>query len=83
MKEIKNGIVYSNDINLILSGFNNLDFNYNGMIIPNVEELRKDFKKTTESIYDSVTIVEEEEMISSISNSIKDVLGIYPHCISR
>ena len=34
MKEIKEGIVYSNDIELILNGYNNLDYNYEGIIIP-------------------------------------------------
>ena len=34
MKKINEGIVYSNDINLILNGYNNLDCNYNGIIIP-------------------------------------------------
>ena len=84
MKEIKEGIVYSNDIELILNGYNNLDYNYEGIIIPsNIELLRKDFKKTVDSIFTKTTIVSEEDMILSISDSIKDVLGIYPHCIIR
>ena len=83
MKEIKDGIVYSNDIELILNGYNNLDYNYNGIILPSTEELRKDFKRTTEKIFPKVTIISEEDMISSMSTVIKDVLGIYPHCISR
>ena len=86
MEYIKNGIVYSNDINLILNGYNNLDYNYNGMIIPSpstIEYLRKDFKRTVDSIFTTTTIISEEDMISSMSNSIRDVLGIYPHCISR
>ena len=83
MKEIEAGIVYSNDINLILNGYNNLDYNYNRMLIPSVEALRKDFKKTVDSIFTTTTIISEEDMISSMSNAIRDVLGIYPHCISR
>ena len=86
MKEIKEGIVYSNDINLILNGYNNLDCNYNGIIIPDktfIEDLRKDFKRTVDSIFTKTKIISEEEMILSIYNSIKDVLGIYPHCFSR
>lgn len=86
MKQIENGIVYSNDINLILNGFNNLDYNYNGMLVPSpslIYYLRKDFKKTVDSIFPTTTIISEEDMISSMSNSIKDVLGIYPHCIFR
>ena len=83
MKKIKEGIVYSNDINLVLNGYNNLDYNYNGMLIPSVEDLRKDFEKTTKKIFSKVTIINEDDMISSMSNAIKDVLAIYPHCISR
>ena len=84
MKEIEEGIVYSNDINLILNGYNNLDYNYNNLILPsNIEALREDFKKTTEGIFPKVTIISEDDMISSMSNAIRDVLGIYPHCISR
>ena len=83
MKEINESIVYSNDIKLILSGYNNLDYNYNGIILPSTEELRKDFKRTTEGIFPKVTIISEEDMISSMSIVIKDVLGIYPHCFTR
>ena len=84
MKEINEGIVYSYDIQRILSGYNNLDYNYNNLILPsNIEDLRKDFKTTTESIFSKVTTISEEDMISSMSNSIKDVLGIYPHCFTR
>ena len=86
MKEINEGIVYSNDIKRILKGYNNLDYNYNGMIIPNdyfIYELREDFKNTVDKIFPKTTIISEEDMISSMSNSIRDVLGIYPHCITR
>ena len=84
MKKINEGIVYSNDIMLILNGYNNLDYNYNGILLPsNIEDLRKDFKKTTERIFPKVTIISEEDMISSMSYAIKDVLGIYPHCFTR
>ena len=83
MENIKDGIVYSNDMELILKGYNNLDYNYNITLPSNIEELRSDFKTTTERIFTKVTIISEEDMISSISNSIKDVLGIYPHCFTR
>lgn len=84
MKEIKEGIVYSDDIELILKGYNNLDYNYNGIILPsNLDELRKDFLEITKGIFSKVTIISEEEMISSMSLVIRDVLGIYPHCIIR
>ena len=84
MKEIKEGIVYSDDIELILKGYNNLDYNYNGIILPsNLDELRKDFLEITKGIFSKVTIISEEEMISSMSLVIRDVLGIYPHCFTR
>jgi hypothetical protein len=86
MKKINEGIVYSNDINLILKGYNNLDFKYKGIIMPDaafIEELRKDFKRRTSKMFDKITTISEEDMISSIYNSIKDVLGIYPHRLTR
>jgi hypothetical protein len=84
MKEIKDGIVYSDDIELILKGYNNLDYNYKGIILPsNIEDLRKDFLETTKMIFSKVTIISEEDMISSMALAIRDVLGIYPHCFTR
>ncbi len=86
MKKIDEGIVYSNDIKLILNGYNNLDCNYKGLIMPDswfIEELRKQFKRTVDKIFTKTTIISEEEMISSIIKSIKDVFGIYPHCFIR
>ena len=86
MKKINEGIVYSNDINLILNGYNNLDYNYPGIVIPSksfIEDLRKDFKKQVDQIFKKTTIISEEDMVLSIYNSIKDVLGIYPHCFTR
>ena len=80
---IEDGIVYSNDIVYILYGYNNLDYNYNGMIIPSTEELRKDFKKTTERIFPKVTIVSENEMDYSMFSALYDVRGNYPHCFAR
>lgn len=86
MKKINEGIVYSNDIYLILNGYNNLDFTYNGIVIPSksfIEDLRKDFKKQVDQIFTKTTIISEEDMVLSMINSIKDVLGIYPHCFTR
>lgn len=72
MKEISDGIVFSNDINRILNGYNALDFNYKdiGLIVPNkdfIEYLRKDFLKCTKNIFDEVTIVEEEDLLDIAS----------------
>ena len=72
MKEISDGIVFSNDINRILNGYNALDFNYKdiGLIVPNndyIEYLRKDFLKCTKNIFDKVTIVEEDNLLDIAS----------------
>ena len=86
MKRIDEGIVYSNDINLILNGYNNLDYNYKGLLMPDawfIGELRRQFKRTVDKIFKKTTIISEEEMIRSIITSIRDVFGIYPHCFIR
>ena len=88
MKIIKEGIVFSNDIQRILGGYNaiNYSYNQNGILIPNknfIEELRKDFTTTTNKIFENkTTTIKEEEMLTSIYESILPFLGIYPHCIS-
>lgn len=89
MKTIKKGIVFSNDIQNILNGYNAINYSYsqNGMIIPNketIEELRNNFKKTVNKIFlGNTTIITEEEMQNSIQYAISDILNQYPHCISR
>lgn len=70
MKEIKKGIVFSEDILRILKGNNALDFNYvkNNIIIPNegvIEEVRKDFYKRTSKYFNGeVFIIPEVEMLN-------------------
>lgn len=85
MKKISNGIVFSSDIKEILKGNNALNYKYqdNGMFVSNniINYVRKDFKQTVNKIFDKVTIIKEDEMEDSILDSIKDVIGIYPHCI--
>ena len=88
MKIIKEGIVFSNDIQRILEGYNAINFSYNekGIIIPNknyIESLRKDFTTTVNNIFTTTTIITESEMLESIYSSISPFLGVYPHCISR
>jgi hypothetical protein len=87
MKIIKEGIVFSNDIQKILEGYNAINYSYNkqGIIIPNknfIESLRQDFTTTVNQIFTKTTIVTEEEMLESIYSSISPFLGYYPHCIS-
>lgn len=88
MKIIKEGIVFSNDIQRILKGYNAINFSYNkqGIKIPNknfIENLRKDFTTTVNKIFTKTTTITEEEMLESMCFSIYPFLGIYPHCISR
>ena len=87
MKTIKEGIVFSNDIERILNGYNALDFNYNekGIRIPNqifLEEIRKDFSKDVNKIFNKkVTILSEDEMSDGFDSALDDVYRKYPHCI--
>lgn len=88
MKIIKKGIVFSNDIQRILEGYNAINFSYNnqGIIIPNknfIESLRKDFTTTVNKIFTQTTTIQESEMLESIYTNISPFLGRYPHCISR
>ena len=84
MKEIENGIVFSNDISRILKGNNALDFKYDkrGMYVPSdsfIATLRDDFKKEVENIFkNQVVIVSEDEMLESMNNCISDILDIIP-----
>jgi len=79
MKEIKKGIVISNDIERILNGVNAFDYKYE--FIPNsssIRDVRDDFKKDMSNIFDT-TIIEEDEMLEVN----KFIGGEYPHCYSR
>lgn len=84
MKIINNCIVFSNDIGMILDGNNALNFNYKeaGIIPPNKDflgQLRLEFKKDVNKIFDNKTLIlSEEEMLESINKAISDVLGVYP-----
>ena len=81
MKEIKKGIVFSDDIKRILSGVNAFDYKYKS--VPggsDIEAVRNDFRKDVNKIFGGdVSIVSEEEMLS-----VNDFIGgEYPHCNSR
>lgn len=86
MKTIKNGIVFSNDIERILKGCNTLSFDFKkrGMMIPSanfINGLRDDFRKDVSKIFKEVTIIEEDEMYDGLYESVLDIYGSYPHCI--
>ena len=81
MDKINNGIVFSDDIERIISGKNAFDYSYG--VVPNssfIEYLRDDFKFDVKNIFDgNVTIISEEEMMDV--NRLID--GWFPHCIFR
>ena len=78
MKTIKNGIVFSNDIERILKGLNALDFQYEKMPSQKtIDDVRSDFEKQVNRFFNSVSIVSEEEMVQ-VNNLIG---GEYPHRI--
>lgn len=89
MKTIKQGIVFSNDIQNILKGYNTINYSYNknGIITPPttfIENLRQDFTNTVNQIFNgNTTIITEEEMKQSIEGSIKDVKARFPHHLTR
>ncbi len=81
MKEIKKGIVFSDDIKRILKGINAFDYQYDS--IPEdyvIETIRKDFQLDVNKIFNNnVTIISEEEMLK-----VNELIGgEYPHCYSR
>lgn len=86
MKTIKDGIVFSDDIERILKGKNALEFNYTkeGFIIPNslfIRNIREKFLEDARRIFDGkVTVLSEEEMSNGICFALDDVLWKYPHC---
>lgn len=81
MKKIDKGIVFSDDIKMILNGKNAFDYEYKYIPSDNViENVREDFKKEVNKIFNGdVTIISEEEMMG-VNNLIG---GEYPHCYIR
>lgn len=85
MKKINDCIVFSDDINKILEGNNALNFKYKerGIILPSeafIEDLRLDFKKDVDKIFDNKTlIISEDAMEVSLDTCLIDVFRRYPH----
>lgn len=82
METIKKGIVFSNDIDLIMKGKNALGFNYseNGLLIPNkkiIESVRDDFAKDAKKVYESDIIIVSEEAMSYYMNKFIDLYKEY------
>ena len=81
MEKINNGIVFSDDIKIILNGKNAFDYVYK--YIPSdsvIKVLREDFKRDVNKIFNNqVTIISEDEM-----NLVNNLIGgEYPHCYIR
>lgn len=86
MRKIKKGIVFSDDVNLIINGNNALNYQCEG-ILPSkgfIESLRSDFKVDVNQIFNGeVTIVSEQEMTLPISELVLESLKICPHRLLR
>ena len=81
MKIIKEGIVFSEDINIILNGKNAFDFKYDKVPSNSViGEVRRSFKEQVNGVFNGkTTIISEDEM-----NGVNSLIGgEYPHCIFR
>lgn len=89
MEKIRKGIVFSNDINYILNGKNALNFSYEekGIVVPDgtfINTLRDSFRCDVSCIFNGqVTILSEEEMLYGLYDKVKDIIGRYPHSITR
>lgn len=78
MREIKKGIVFSEDIFRILNGVNAFDYKYE--VTPSakkIKELRIDFKKDVDKIFKKNTSIISEDEMMEVNNFIN---GGYPHC---
>lgn len=83
MEKINKGIVFSNDIEIILKGNNALNFNYEkrGLKIPSstfIRNLRENFSLCTNKIFDDVTIISEEEMLKRMDSMVDRYFGDIP-----
>ena len=81
MKEIKKGIVFSDDIKRILSGVNAFDYQYKSIPCGSViESVRSDFRNNVNKIFNGEAIIISEEEMLGVNEFIG---GEYPHCYSR
>ena len=76
MKKISEGIVFSEDIKRILNGVNAFKFKYDFKPRESViDEVREDFRRDVNGIFDKVVIIREEDMMR-----VNDLIGGgYPH----
>lgn len=76
MEKISKGIVFSEDIKRILNGVNAFKFKYGFRPRESViDEVREDFRRDVNGIFDKVVIISEEDMMR-----VNDLIGGgYPH----
>ena len=76
MEKISKGIVFSEDIKRILNGVNAFKFKYSFKPSNSViSEVREDFRRDVNNIFDEVVIISEEDMMR-----VNDLIGGgYPH----
>lgn len=76
MEKISKGIVFSEDIKRILNGVNAFKFKYDFKPRESViDEVRQDFRRDVNGIFDKVVIISEEDMMR-----VNDLIGGgYPH----
>ena len=76
MEKISKGIVFSEDIKRILNGVNAFKFKYDFKPRESViDEVREDFRRDVNGIFDKVVIISEEDMMR-----VNDLIGGgYPH----
>lgn len=76
MEKISRGIVFSEDIKRILNGVNAFKFKYDFKPRESViDEVREDFRRDVNGIFDKVVIISEEDMMR-----VNDLIGGgYPH----
>ena len=77
MEKISRGIVFSEDIKRILNGVNAFKFKYDFKPRESViDEVREDFRRDVNGIFDKVVIISEEDMMR-----VNDLIGGgYTHC---
>ena len=77
MEKISKGIVFSEDIKRILNGVNAFEFKYSFKPSDSViSEVRDDFRRDVNNIFDEVVIISEEDMMR-----VNDLIGGgYTHC---
>lgn len=81
MRKISEGIVFSEDINIILNGVNAFDYQYK--FIPSdsvIKDIRESFRSDVGKIFNGNIVIISEEEMREVNRFIG---GEYPHCYVR